>query len=118
MISSFSGFQPFPVIVKTGAGIHAAGTADFLEKVIYGRFQPEILQGRRHQAVRDIPDQLDGIVDDLFGIVDALELGLFVQVHKILIQVKAGGGQQRAGIVVQVGCNALAFFFLQADGGI
>ena len=86
--------QAFAVVVKPGAGIHAAGAADLLEQVVHGRFQPEILEGGGHQAVGDVPDQLDGIVDDLFGIVDALELGLFVEVHKIFIEVEAGRGEQ------------------------
>ena len=30
------GLKTFPVIVEAGTGIHAAGTADLLEKVIYG----------------------------------------------------------------------------------
>ena len=111
-------FEAFAVIVKPGAGIHASGTADLLEEVIYRGFQTEILQGWGHQAVGDIPDQLDGIVDDLLGIVDALELGLFVQVYEILVEVEPGRGEQGAGIVVQVGSDALAFFFLQPDGSV
>jgi len=68
--------------------------------------------------MRDITYQLDGIVDDLFGVIDTLELGLFVEVYKILIEVEAGSGEQRSGVVMQVGGNALAFLFLQSDGGI
>ena len=66
----------------------------------------------------DIADQLDGIVDDLFGVVDALELCLFVEVYEIFVEVEAGRGEQGTGIVVQIGRNALALFFLQADGRI
>ena len=109
-------FQSFAVIVKTRAGIHAAGSADFLEQVVDGGLETEILQRRRHQAMRDIADQLDGIVDDLLGIVNALELRLFVQVDEVLVQVQACRGEERTGIVVQVSRNALAFFFLKADG--
>lgn len=79
--------QPFAVIMEPGAGIHAAGTADLLEQVIDGGFQPEILQGRRHQAVRDIADELDRIVDDLLGVVDALQLRGLVEIDQILVQV-------------------------------
>ena len=94
------GLEPFAVIVKTGAGIHAAGSADLLEQIVHGGLETEILQGRRHQAMRDIPDQLDGVVDDLLGIIDALELCLFVEVYKILIEVEARRSEQGAGIVV------------------
>ncbi len=73
--------------MKTGAGIHAPRTADLLKEIVHGRFQPKILEGRGHQAVRDITDQLDRIIDDRFGIVDALQLGCFVQVDQVLIQV-------------------------------
>jgi len=104
--------------VESGAGIHAAGTTDLLEQVVHSRFQPEILEGGGHQAVGDIPDQLDGIVDDLFGIVDTLELGLFIQVYEIFIQVEAGRSQQGTGVIMKVGGDPLAFFFLEADRGI
>ena len=56
--------------------------------------------------MRNVADQLDGIVDDLLGIIDALELGLFIKVYKILIEIEARRGEQGAGIVVQVGRNA------------
>ena len=110
--------EAFPVVVEAGAGVHAAGAADLLEEVIDGRFQPEIFQGGRHEAMGDIADQLDGIVDNLLGIVDALELGGFIQVDQVLIEVEAGGSQKGACIVVEVGCNTLAFFFLEPDGGV
>ena len=68
--------------------------------------------------MRDIAYQLDGVVDDLFGIVDTLQLGGLVEVDQVLIQVKPGGGEQGTGVVVQVGGNALALFFLQTDRSI
>ena len=110
------GVHAFAVIVEAAAGVHAAGAADFLEEVVYGAFQAEIFERRRHQAVRDIADKLDGIVDNLFGVVDALQLAGFVEVHQVFVQVEAGGSQEGAGVVVQVGCDAGAFFFLEADG--
>ena len=112
------GLQAFPVVVETGAGIHAAGAADLLEQVIDRRFQPEVFEGGGHQAMGNVSDELDGIVDDLLGIVDALQLGCLVQVDQVLIEVEPGGGQQGAGVIVEVGCDPLAFFFLEADRGI
>ena len=112
------GLEPFAVVMEAGTGVHTAGAADLLEQVIYGRFEPKILQRWRHQGMADIADKLDGIVDDLLGIVDALELSLFIQVHEILVEVEAGCGEERAGIVVEVGGNALAFLFLEADGSV
>src|SRR6185312_12108543 len=78
--------QAFPVLMETGAGVHAAGTADLLEKVVDGGFKREILQGGGHQRMTDIPDKLDGIVNDLFGIVDALQLGRLVKVDEVLVE--------------------------------
>ncbi len=66
----------------------------------------------------NIPDQLDGIVDDLFGVVDALELGIDILVNEVFVQVQSGGGEERTGIIVQVGGDALPFFFLPAYGGV
>lgn len=106
------------VIMETAAGVHAAGPADLLEKVVDSRFKPEILERGGHKAMGDITDQLDRIVDDLLGIVDALQLGGLVEVHQIFVQVQAGGGQQGAGIVVEVGCNTLPLLFLEPDGGV
>ncbi len=71
-------FQPFPVIMETTAGIHASRTTDLLKKVIDRRLQTKIFQGGRHQAVGNVADQLDGIINDLFGIVDTLQLCGFV----------------------------------------
>jgi len=73
--------------MEPGTCIHAARAADLLEQIIYGRFQSKVFQGRGHQAVGDISDQLDGIVDDLFGVVDALKLGRFIEVDEIFIEV-------------------------------
>ena len=66
----------------------------------------------------DIADELDGIIKNLPCLEDGLELGSLVLVHQVLVQVKAGGGQQGAGIIVQVGRQALAFFLLQTDRGV
>lgn len=68
--------------------------------------------------MRDIADELDGIVNDLLGIVDALQLGGFIEVNEVFVEVQAGRGQQGAGIIVEVGGYALAFFFLQADRSV
>lgn len=110
--------EPLAIVMEAGAGVHAARAADLLEEVIDGGFQPKVLEGGGHKAMRDIADELDGIVDDLLGIVNALQLGGLVQVDQVLIEVKSGGGEQGAGVIVEVGGNTLAFFFLQADGGI
>ncbi len=34
------GLEAFAVVMKAGAGIHAARSADLLKKVVHGRFQP------------------------------------------------------------------------------
>jgi hypothetical protein len=68
--------------------------------------------------VGDVSDQLDGIVDDLFCVVDVLELSGFIEVDQVFIEVETCGGEQWAGIIVKVGGDALTFFLLQADGGI
>lgn len=68
--------------------------------------------------MRDIPNELDGIVDDLLGAINALELGTFVEVHHVLIEVKPGGSEEGAGIIVQVGSDAGSFFFLEAYRGV
>ena len=81
------GFEAFAVIVKTRAGIHAARATDLLKEVIYGGFETEILECRWHETVGDVAYQLDGIVDDLFGVVDALELSGLVEVDQIFIEV-------------------------------
>jgi hypothetical protein len=64
--------------MESATGVHAARTANFLEKVIDGTFESEIFQGGGHEAMGDIPDQLDGIVNDLLGVVYVLELGGFI----------------------------------------
>jgi hypothetical protein len=68
--------------------------------------------------MRDIADELDGVIDDLLGVVNALQLGGLVQIDQVLIEVEPGGGEEGTGVIMEVGGNALAFFFLQADGGI
>src|SRR5688572_1306781 len=113
----FFRFQPVLIIMKAAAGINGATTADFLEQVIDGRLQPEIFQRGRHKAMAYVTDELDGIIYDLAGLEYALQLGHFILVHKVFIQVKAGSGQQGAGIIVQVGGKPLSFFLLQLDAG-
>src|SRR6201999_3543706 len=104
-----------PVIVEAGTGIHASRTADLLEKVIDGGFQPEILEGGGHEAMRDIADELDGIIDDRLGIINTLQLGGLVEVDQVLVQVQTGGSQQWSRVVVQIGGDTLAFLFLEPD---
>ena len=66
----------------------------------------------------DIADKLDGLVNDLAGLENGLELGGLILVHQVLIQVEAGRCQKRTGIIVQVSREALPFFFLQFDRGV
>lgn len=66
----------------------------------------------------NVADELDGIVDDLFGVVDALQLGGLVEVDEVLIEVKPGGGQEGACVVMEIGGDPLAFFFLEPDAGV
>ena len=66
----------------------------------------------------DVPDQLDGIVDNLFGVINALELRIDVLVHQVFVEVEPCGGEEWAGVIVKIGCNALSFFFLPAYGCI
>ena len=63
----------------------------------------------------DIPDQLDGIINDLFGIVDTLQLGIDILVYQVFIEVEAGGSQKGAGVIMKICGYTLAFFFLPAD---
>ena len=65
--------------------------------------------------MRDVTDQLNGIVDNLFGVVDALKLGCFVEVDKVFIQVESGSSEKRTGIVVKISGDSLSFFFLEPD---
>ena len=51
----------------------------------------------------DVADKLDGIVDDLAGLEYGLKLGALVLVYEVFVEVQAGGGQQGAGIVVEIG---------------
>lgn len=110
--------EPFSVVMEPGAGVHAAGAADFLKQVVYRGFQPEVFEGRGHEGVTDIAYQLDRVVNDLFGVINALKLGGFVEVDEVFIQVQAGGGKEGAGVVVEVGSDALAFLFLEPDAGV
>jgi hypothetical protein len=66
----------------------------------------------------DIPYQKDGVVNDLLGAENTLQLlGSFL-INEVLIQVKPGGSQKRARIVMEICCYSLALFFLETDGGI
>ena len=66
----------------------------------------------------DVADELNRIIQYLAGLKDRLELGSLVLVYQVLVQIKAGSGQQRAGIIMKIGCQTLAIFLLQPDGGI
>lgn len=66
----------------------------------------------------DVADQLYGIIDDLAGLEDGLELGGLVLVYEILVEIKPCGGEEWTGVIVQVGGESLPFFFLQFDAGI
>lgn len=63
----------------------------------------------------DIPDELDGVVDDLAGLENGLQLGGLILVNKVFIEIEAGGGEQGAGIIMEVGRKPLSFFLLQFD---
>src|SRR5690242_13819174 len=77
------GMQPFAIIVKAATGVHAARTAYFLKQIVHCRFESEIFKGRGHQAMRNISNKLNGIVDNLFGVVNALKLGGFIEVNEV-----------------------------------
>ena len=66
----------------------------------------------------DVADQLNGIVDDLLGIVNALQLRGLVEIDQVFIEVEPCRGEQGTGIVVKVGGYALPFLFLETDGRI
>jgi hypothetical protein len=108
-------FQSGAVVVKAGAGIDGAGTANLLEKIVNSRFQAKVFKGWRHQAVGDISNELDGIVDDLFGVIDGLQLGIHILVDQVFIEVEAGCGEEGTCVVVKVCGYTLPFFFLPAD---
>ncbi len=67
--------KPLPVVMKPGAGVHASRAADLLEKIIDSRLKAKVLERRRHQAMGYITYQLDRIINNGLGIVDALQLG-------------------------------------------
>lgn len=66
----------------------------------------------------DVADKLDGIIDDLSGLEYGLELCALILVHQVFIQIQAGGGKQWSCVIMQVGGQALAFFFLQFDRSV
>lgn len=66
----------------------------------------------------DIADKLDGIVDNLFGVIDTLELGCFIEVNEVFVEIETGGGQEGSGVVMKICSDTLAFFFLEANRGI
>jgi len=63
----------------------------------------------------DIPDQLDGIIYDLLGIINTLQLSSDVLVYQVIIQVKAGCSQKGTSIVMKISRNMLPFFLLPPD---
>ena len=81
------GMHAVAVIMKAATGIHATRTTDLLKEIVHRAFQPEILKRGRHQAMRDITNQLNGIVDNLFGIINTLELGSLIEVHQVFVEV-------------------------------
>ena len=68
--------------------------------------------------MRDVPDELDGIVNDLLGVIDALQLGIDILVNEVFVEVEAGGGQEGPGVIMKVCGYTLPFFFLPAYGGV
>lgn len=58
--------------MEAAAGVDGAGSVDLLENIIDGRFESEIFQGRGHQTMTDVANQLNGIIDDLTGLKDRL----------------------------------------------
>jgi hypothetical protein len=66
------GYESLAIVMESTAGIDGTCTTYFLEQVVNGRFQSEVFQRRRHQAVRDVPDKLYGIINDLLGVIDTL----------------------------------------------
>ena len=66
----------------------------------------------------DVADALNGIIDDLFGTEDGLQLLGGFEVNQVFIEVKKGSGQLRTYIIVQVGCNPVSFLLLKFNGGI
>ena len=74
-----------PIIMETAARIHTTRATDLLEQVIDCRLQTKVLEGRRHKAMRDITDKLDGIVNNLLGVVNALQLRGLVLINEVLI---------------------------------
>ncbi len=112
------GLEAFAIVVKPGTGVHAPGAADLLEQIIYGRFEAKVLKRGGHQRMTDIADELDSVVDDLLGVVDALQLGGLVEVDEVFVEIQASGREEGAGIIVEISRDALAFFFLEAYAGV
>ena len=92
---------PVFVFVETAAGVHGAEPLIFWNRSLTAD-SSQVFEGRRHQAVADVADQLDSIVDDLAGLEDRLQL-CFVLVNGFSLRVETGGGQQRTCVIVQVG---------------
>ena len=66
----------------------------------------------------DITDQLNRIVDDLSGLEDRLELGSFIHIHQVFVEIKAGGSEQGTSVIMQVSGKSLSFLFLELDGSV
>ena len=80
-------FQALAVIMKTYTRVQVPAAVDLLKQVAEGAFQSEVFQRRRHHAVADVADQLDGIIDNLFGAEDGLQLGGRFLIHDVFVQV-------------------------------
>lgn len=61
---------------------------------------------------------MDGIVNDLLGVIDALQLGIDILVNEVFVEVEAGGGEEGACIIMKICGYPLPFFFLPAYGGV
>src|SRR4028119_422414 len=65
--------------------------------------------------MRNVTNEVDGIVYNRFGRGYMLDLGRFFEVNEVFVEVQTGCCQQWAGIIVKVRGKALAFFFLGAN---
>ncbi len=73
--------------MKPATAVNASCAINFLDQIRHGTFQPEVFQGRRYQAVRNISDELNSIIHNLLGIIDRLQLRGLVLVNQIFIKV-------------------------------
>ena len=110
--------QPLFIIMKTLACIYRSAAAYFLEKIVDRWFQTKVLKRWRHQVVANITDELNSIINDLSCLENALKLVYFILVHQVLIQVQSGRSKQWTRVIMQVGSETLALFFLHFNRGI